>query len=562
MNRLITTLALASVLAAAQNLTPAQKEADFRYLASLFSTYYAPLDWKKQLFSFDALNLKPWLDKVAATKTDLEFYDVEAEYVASLNDSHLYLGMVTDFRASLGFSVDIYDGSLLIESLSRTLLPARDYPFTIGDELISIDGVDARTLLDRYVRYTPSGSPRAARRLAATYLTTRVQSVIPSAPEIGEKAIVIIRRQSGATETYSIPWNKSGTPLEVGPVPSPRTAASGKSRQAAVNEDARTLKELEWSGLSDPGQLGLAGYGSRAPVFAAGLPSSFTRRLGASAADYFYTGTFKWDELTIGFIRIPSYNPVSQVAALQQLDRELTYMQANTDGVVLDIMRNPGGSVCYAESIAGRFISEPFNTVAFELRPYWSRVMSFYSLMVNAKTSNAAPEVVARYETLYNVMLDANRKGLRLTEPVSLCTSSIVRAPYRDRDGNFLGYTRPVMLLVDEFTVSGAEAFAAMLQDNGRATLYGTRTNGAGGNNTSFDAGVYSESYVGMSLGLAVRDHWIGTADYPASRYIENVGVRPGIQEDYMTAENLLKNGAPFIAGFLEHMAAYVRGLK
>src|SRR5689334_7665881 len=69
----------------AQHLTPAQKESDFRYLASEFSTYYAPVDWKKQLFNFDVLSIKPWLDRVASTTTDLDFYEVCVEYVASLN---------------------------------------------------------------------------------------------------------------------------------------------------------------------------------------------------------------------------------------------------------------------------------------------------------------------------------------------------------------------------------------------------------------------------------------------------------------------------------------------
>ena len=43
--------------ARAQNLTAAQKDSDLRYLASLYSTYYAPADWKKQLFGFDLLDV-------------------------------------------------------------------------------------------------------------------------------------------------------------------------------------------------------------------------------------------------------------------------------------------------------------------------------------------------------------------------------------------------------------------------------------------------------------------------------------------------------------------------
>src|SRR5258705_6754261 len=91
-------LAVSSV-AGAQNLTPAQKEADFRYLASMYSTYYAPIDWKKQLFQFDVLAIKPWLDRVAATTTDLDFYEVCVAYVAGLNDTHDQFSLPSDFVA-------------------------------------------------------------------------------------------------------------------------------------------------------------------------------------------------------------------------------------------------------------------------------------------------------------------------------------------------------------------------------------------------------------------------------------------------------------------------------
>src|SRR5262245_42642483 len=135
----ITLMALAPA-AFAQNLTPAQKDADFRQLAATFATYYAPLDWKKQLFGFDALAIKSWLDLVAQSKPDLDFYEICVEYVASLNDTHSSFSLTSDFVARLGFSVDIYDGVPLIDSLNRTQLPAGPYPFGIGDELVSIDG--------------------------------------------------------------------------------------------------------------------------------------------------------------------------------------------------------------------------------------------------------------------------------------------------------------------------------------------------------------------------------------------------------------------------------------
>src|SRR5215831_15667670 len=134
MKKLITVVAfiLASYPAFAQGLTPAQKDSDFRYLASLYSTYYAPLEWKNQLFGFNALNLKPWLDRVAQTTTDLDFYELCVEYVASLDDTHDHYSLTSNFSAALGFTTDVYDGVLLIDSINRTLLPSSQYPFAIG----------------------------------------------------------------------------------------------------------------------------------------------------------------------------------------------------------------------------------------------------------------------------------------------------------------------------------------------------------------------------------------------------------------------------------------------
>src|SRR5438105_442503 len=169
MKNLILSLILISASSAlrAQNLTPAQKDADFRYLASLYSTYYAPLEWKKQLFNFDALAIKPWLERVAQTKTDLDFYEVCVAYVAELHDTHDHFSLPSDFVASLGFSVDIYDGALLIDSINRATLPSKDYPFAIGDQLLSVDGRDAQPLLQDFAVYAAWGNPTAVRRLAA-----------------------------------------------------------------------------------------------------------------------------------------------------------------------------------------------------------------------------------------------------------------------------------------------------------------------------------------------------------------------------------------------------------
>jgi hypothetical protein len=78
------------------------------------------------------------------------------------------------------------------------------------------------------------------------------------------------------------------------------------------------------------------------------------------------------------------------------------------------------------------------------------------------------------------------------------------------------------------------------------------RTNGAGGNNTSFDAGPYSEGLAGMTLALHVRNQFIATPDYPTTTLIENVGVRPDFESNYMTKDNLLQSGFQLKVGVFQ----------
>src|SRR4051794_5632773 len=75
---------LLSFAAASAQLTPDQKTSDFLNLAGLYAKNYAPYEWKRDVYQFDLLNLKPWLDQVTKTKDDLDFYDVCVRYVAGL----------------------------------------------------------------------------------------------------------------------------------------------------------------------------------------------------------------------------------------------------------------------------------------------------------------------------------------------------------------------------------------------------------------------------------------------------------------------------------------------
>jgi len=186
-------LALVATCSYAQ-LTMDQKVSDFQALAGLYAKRYGPYEWKRDALGVDLFNIAPWLAQVQATKNDLDFYDVLSQYVASLNDAHDVYELPSTFDARLNFWVDIYDGKLLVDYIDRSRLPAAEFGFVTGYELISIDGQDAQKQLDGLLRYEIAANPRSTRRLAAQLLTLRPQYLMPHAADVPEISVVVFRR--------------------------------------------------------------------------------------------------------------------------------------------------------------------------------------------------------------------------------------------------------------------------------------------------------------------------------------------------------------------------------
>ena len=547
-------LAVLLVSASAQNLTTEQKVADFRSLAGIYAKQYASYEWKRELFGFDALRIETWLDRVTRTTNDLDFYEVCVDYIASFNDTHIPFIVPSSFVASLGLTVDIFDGKVLIDSVTRSRLPLSQFPFDIGDELVSVDGKQAEELIRDFMKYAPQSNSRSTRRMAAARIVTRPQSRMPHAADLGESASVEIRLQSGDLRTFTIPWIKTGIPMEVGPVPSPKRATVRQTLSEGQETDLLLpWLELQHSASNEP--HGVLGYGSRTPIFA--LPANFVQRQGRAPADFFYSGTYTADGMRIGYIRVPSYGSLAQ-PVMDEFLTEISFFEENTDGLVVDEMRNPGGFLCLGEFIVTALTPYNFRPTGYELRATWSRINGFYNALNNARAQNVG-WLIDLYEFLLGQLMQAYQENRGRTGPIPLCTPAMERLPATRADGTMIAYTKPLLMLVDEFSTSTADSVPAMIQDARRGTIFGWRTNGAGGTNITPAAGAYSESLAGVVLGLMTRKQPIATPDYPTSHYIENVGVRPDIEVDYMTKDNLLQRGRPFVDAFTQAIVRQIR---
>ncbi|MBI2688112.1 MAG: hypothetical protein HYX27_17545 [Acidobacteria bacterium] len=218
--------------------------------------------------------------------------------------------------------------------------------------------------------------------------------------------------------------------------------------------------------------------------------------------------------MRIGFIRIPNFAPADFNGAILQFEREIVFMQASTGGLVIDDMRNPGGSVGYTNVLMSYLMHKGFRAMGFEVRATSNWVVSISSALESAKAQRAPQSII---------------------DLLSALKDNIVQA---------------------------ADSVPAVFQDAGRGLLVGFRINSAGGNNTNFAAGAFSEGVAGMTLALQLRLNPVATPEYPASTYIENVGVRPDVEIDYMKRDNLLQRGKPFVDAVTARMVDYLKNGK
>jgi hypothetical protein len=421
-------------------------------------------------------------------------------------------------------------------------------------------------------KYAVGANPRTTDRLAASYVTARFQQIMPHAPSVPDASVASIRlAASGAVNSFRIPWMKTGIGLaSLGPVPSPRRGngkiflppgqtttveasvggvgpararpanATGGDTLPAYLDPVRPL--LDVSIATRPNAV--LGFGARAPVFA--LPAGFSVRLGTQSSHFFFSGTYVSNGVRIGFLRIPTMSPPSATVALQQLDQEMAFFNANTDVLVVDIMRNPGGSVDVTEAFAQRLFTSAFHSIGFEIRATAAWVDAIVRAVTGSQAAGAPPDVVANLRAIMNEIIDAYNANRGRTAPVSLTTGNLTLDPAPN------AYAKPVLLLVDEMTASGGDFFAAVVQDNHRGPLFGMRTMGAGGSVVQFHCTAFTESTCNVTQSLMNRGVVVSGTEYPPTPYVENVGVRPDIVVDYMTRENLMGAGKSFVQAFTD----------
>lgn len=508
-----------------------QRISDALTMISLFEHRYGPAKWKEEFLgiSLDDLTATLMGKMYRQNMTDEEFYKAMSSYAGALKDTHIWFIIPSTYSASLGFKCDYVDGKTVIDSIDSRILSPEKFPFQRGDELVSIDGIPVNEVMQELEKYNASANELALKRFLSVSLTLRYQREYPDIPS-GDAILEIASAKTGTIETVKLPWIHRGKPL----AETPRSYVTVKDVNAEISSSVDTigsdlkgnaLEILRWSAI-DNHRVAEVSLGNRKPFFT--LWDTFVERTNGPL----FTGVFILDGKRIGFLRIPSWMPPSQSSWIAFLEKEIKFLDKHTDALVIDQTNNPGGAICLSEVVSGFFVQDQIPANLFEIRAN-RHFLLYYESSLAARCSPPGDESKEDCQILQNIvnkMRTAIARGAFLTEPIAICGNDGMIHPYKNEEGDQITYLKPILMLVNEMSISAADMTPAPLQDAGRIKVLGSRTNGAGGNVETTPHIGHSDFQVSQTESLAVRPKETTTPNGVKTRYLENVGVAPDIE--------------------------------
>jgi len=525
------------------------------FIQSAFAAQYGPGQWKEthEGWGLDA-QIAAAKKKVTADPdmTVAQYHDVLRNFFDSMKDFHVSVQFDSTESSSLPFTIGGAGGRYFIESIDRTKLSPAVFPFNVGDELIAFGGKPIAQVVAELQARLGGNTAQTTRALAEMYLTSRSGAGFG---DVAKGPVMVSVKPKGSDQVVTRQLTWTYTPEQVS------NPVGGRGFHAETAGPVRGAAPAIPSMLS-PMADQTAGANAAGNPFALGAQRSFVPALGEKTWEsdpdaIFYAYEFKTPGgRRGGYVRIPSYEPDDADAAVAEFAALVKKFSEETDGLVIDQVDNPGGSVPYLYALASMLSPQPLSTPAHRVAITQDDVNSAASLVklapivttdalaqrVLGKTLDGYPVTLTVWQNMVdysNFVIAQWNQGKTLTDPVHIeGVDAINPSPVAT-------YSKPILLLINELDFSGGDFFPAIMQDNKRATLFGTRTAGAGG----FVKPVTWPNQVGikqftMTGSIAVRAN---------NKPIENLGVTAEIQ--YAPSPADLQDG------FLEYKAAAAAAL-
>lgn len=551
---------------------------DLDIIKNSFEVKYAPAEWKKTYANWD---LEEQID-IAKTSvrsfkniTVTDYQHILRTFFNSTKDYHVNVMFHSTAAAFLPFRVQNAEGRYFIawvDSINTSL------PIKIGDELVEFDDRPVADVIEELKRREQGNyNSLTDQACADILLTERIGALGHQVPQ-GVNRIGIKHFGTKNIVKYNIEWNyipeeinndkiynqyqahsaakikavsPNSSPLKGNPLFHKQMIAPFYPAIKEVLNNYHTSYKLNEDDSDDN------------PI---GRKKSFVPDLGqiiwqASPEIGFHAYIYKTPkQKRVGYIRIPDYQGGSSgtLFAAEEFLSIITQFQDETDALVVDQLNNPGGEVFYMYALASMLTDQPLalpthrETITQQDVYYALKTLPTLKNYIFDETSfdtisgyPITPELVDSITKQLQFTIDEWNAGHTFTSPGYLYGVKKIK-PHPTAH-----YNKPILFLVNEMAFSCGDFLPAILQDNKRATIFGTQTAGAGG----YVLGQTHSNLFGIE-GYSLTGSLAERIDKTP---IENLGVTPDIiyhitaadlqnnYSGYTTAvnkalENLLKN--------------------
>lgn len=547
---------------------------DLDFIQNAFKAQYAPLEWKENYFEW---NLDEEVENSKNKILEMPYISVKdyqkivKNLFNSIQDYHVDVVFYSTESATLPFKIKGADGRYFFTYVDRSKLSPLVYPIKEGDELISFNGKPiADVVLEFKQQEIGKGDNLTSQALAEIGFTCRSGAEGNHVPK-GPVMLSVRHRNAAKINSYQLIWDY--TPESIKNIFQVNNIPNDRSHKLFVTshlkkEENRIQLPLNQHPVFKKMMLASHYFKADDPRRSyedIGARQSYIPVLGKKVWETSYSCPFyaylfeNENQRKIGFIRIPHYlNSGNEVAEFKAI---IAFLQENSEALIIDQINNPGGSLFYLYALASMLTDQPLYAPRHRMSITQKEVafaLEVLPLLEAVKSDRDAEEVLGdvfegnpvTYQTAqfflnyFRFIVDEWNAGHTFTSPTYLWGIDYIH-PHPE-----VRYTKPILLIINSLDFSGGDFFPAIMQDNKRVTVFGTRTAGAGGFVLKAEyPNIFGIEYFHYTASLAEREN---------SNFIENIGITPDILYEH-TVDDLQNNYREYASKIIESVETLLK---
>ncbi|MBN9377605.1 MAG: hypothetical protein BGO14_10950 [Chlamydiales bacterium 38-26] len=525
---------------------PQRMATDLEIIKNEFEIYYAPAEWKKKLFNWSLeAAIEHAKQEIREKPINLQQYQqILRDLFNSTQDLHVGVSFYSTEFAILPFLVQGVDQRYFVVWIDEEWKKMQGVPLEKGDEILAFDGRSAAEII-REIHRASYGfcDAESYHRLSEMLLTLREGNCINNVPQ-GTTEVLYKKPHQENPETCLVEWYYVPEEIE-NEFPGIKNPFRSTLAESPIFHRCRALPlftRLKSYAKNYETQL-LGGKKSLFPPLGEILWKSNSPEFEA------YIYSLKGCK-SVGYIRISDF--MGGRHEVDQFRHLIAMMEASTHALIIDVMNNPGGFAFYTYALLSMLSDKPLMNLREKMAITQEEIflcLEDMQLLEEVTTDHEAKGLIGEDICGFNVdkqfvncvlkharfIKDQFKKGKYLTDLYPLEGLEYIYPNPKTH------YTKPLLVLVNSLSISCADLFPAILQENKRAKILGTRSAGAGGyvlaKKYSNRFGVADFTLTGSIISRANGDP------------LENLGVSPDFPYTF-SAEDYTQN----FSGFVEYL--------